>query len=209
MTYSIFNTLRDQIFAMDEGTVFTLQDLGMDVPYTSIRRILSDLSQDGYIQRITNGVYRAVNKHSALARTPSATKDILSAIMRDNSWVIYPGTEMARRILGLSYDASLPELYFSSGRSYTYKLEIGGTLRLRYCGGKFMTSPAVTERTALVTIALMDLYAHPITAEELAHLSNTLNKEEKLDLIKALPYIPARLRPVFEIICGTYGPGGR
>ena len=211
-----FSYLRNIVFSREEGTLFSVQDLvaGLnafdpEASYDSVRRVLSDLSQKGCIQRICNGIYRKVNVESALANTAPSVDEVLALLARDNNWIIRPGTEMAREMLGLSFDPAHRNVYACSGLSYKYTLSTGGVFRLEKCSGKFMTADAVTEKAAIVTIALLDLGNHRISAEELAHLSKTLTKEEKFDLIRAIPYVPARLRPVFEIICGIYGIGGR
>lgn len=216
MNNNSFSCLRNIIFSREDGALFSLNDLMLslndfspEASYDSVRRVLSDLSIKGCIQRICNGIYRKVNMDSALAHTAPSIDEMLALLARDNNWVIRPGTEMAREMLGLSFDPTCKNVYACSGLSYKYDLSTGGSFYLQKCSGKFMTSPAVTDKAALVTIALMDLANHSITAEELAHLSATLTKEEKYDLIKASPHIPARLRPVFEIICGIYGIGGR
>lgn len=48
-------------------------------------------------------------------------------------------------------------------------------------------------------------FYHNVTPYEIAVLSSTLTQEEKDMLMAERMYAPARLRPVFEIICGKYG----
>lgn len=195
--------IREAIFSMPEGTVFAMGDLQDLTSYDSLRKVLSRFCTAGHIERITQGIYRFAPKGSEGAQTDAAEIDVANALARNNCWQILPGTEAARYFLGISDTAPNYFLYLSTGPTSTYSYGKGKKVRLLHSGGKFMTS--MSEKPALVTSALMDLKYHSVTPHEIAVLSSSLTQEEKDLLMAERMYAPARLRPVFEIICGKYG----
>ena len=201
--YTYESAIRDAIFSMPEGHIFALSDLLDLASYDSLRRVLSDFCTAGYIQRIIIGIYRNTSHTSPAAETDPLELDVAVALARSNGWRIVPGTETARHLLGLSPEQPSYFLYLSTGPTGNYTYGKGRKVRLIHSGGKFIT--AMSDKSALVTSALMDLKYHNITPREIAVLSSVLTQEEKDHLMAERMYAPARLRPVFEIICGKYG----
>lgn len=197
------SSIRNALLAMPNGTVFAMNDLQDLASYDSLRKVLSRYSVAGHIERIFQGIYRVISNNSETLEPDASEHDVANALARNNNWQIIPGTEMSRFLLGLSDNAPDYFLYLSTGPSNTYSYGKKKKVKFLHSSGKFLN--AMSEKSALVTCALMDLKFHNITPHEIAVLSSTLTQEEKSHLMAERMYAPARLRPVFEIICGKYG----
>ena len=200
---SFAENIEQRIYMMKEGEAFGLGDLSDCGTYDSIRKELSRLCAQRRITRLLKGIYCLGPE--GLCELPSVF-DVAQAIARNNNWSTIWGTEHARVLLGLSN---------ASQYTYTFR-STGQTARFMYRGTSIVfqsTNPdiilSMRPKSALVTSALMDLRTHKITPFEIQQLSQALTTEEKCALLEDRIYAPARLRCVFEIICGEYGLTGR
>lgn len=200
---SYHSAIRSRIISMVPGAVFSVSDIEDCGSYDAVRKSLSRLSDGGLIQRVLIGVYWFMPGQNITADNYPNIEDVSWALARNNDWIIMPGTELCRYQLGLRNDPPEVPDYLSSGPSKTYVY--GGNVRFRMqkCPGKILTF--LSPKSAVVVAALLNLSEHPVSAEDIIHLANTLDTETKQLLLKEKKYIPARIRNVIEIICGTYG----
>ena len=190
----------DHIAKAPEDSVFALNDFSLCGSDDSIRKVLSRASLSDKLVRITDGIYALPDNPS-----PSPAK-VAGALSRNHHWIIRPGTELAREDLRLESFLQPYDVYYSSGPtiSYTYGPPTDKKkFRLLRITRRFIYE--MSYGASVVVIALMDLDEHRITAEEVLYLSKLLSKEIKQDLLRHLALIPARLRPIIELICGSYG----
>ena len=194
--------IRERIFSFSPGTVFCIADLSDCGSYDAVRQTLSRMSKDIlYLQRVVSGIYW-LNPHNE--KTPQAT-DVMNALVRNNNWFVFPGTELARYHLGLSKIEPSSITYLSTGPSGRYYYSENDYFTLQHCGWKYLTT--VKPETALFVSAFWELNTHPVTAQEVMHLASSLSEDHKKILMEELNYIPVRLRCIAEIICGRYGKG--
>ena len=206
---SYHSAIRSRITSMAIGTVFSISDVEDCGSYDAVRKSLSRLADGGLIQRVLIGVYWFMPGQNITSDIHPSIEDVAFALARNNDWIIMPGTELCRYHLGLRKDPPEVPDYLISGPSKSYVY--GGTVRFRTqkCPGKILTF--LSAKSAVVVAALLNLSEHPVSAADIIHLSDTLDLETKQLLLQERKYIPARIRNVIEIICGTYGvvPRGR
>lgn len=184
--------------------VFALNDFKSCGSNDAIRKALSRASLTKKLLRIVDGVY-------TLPSNPSPSPgEVASALTRNHYWTVLPCTEYARFYLKLSDVYPSDDCFYSTGPTETYSY--GPPTDRKHLKLIRITKRFVHELSfgaAVVVIALMDLDEHKITAEEVYSLSKSLTKDVKDELISRLHLIPARLRPVIEIICDRYGRSSR
>lgn len=196
--------IRSKIFSMEQGEVFGIKDLIEFGTYDSIRKSLSRLCTDQIIKRVVTGIYCFTLRDPDYV--PAAYEVARALARNNNNWSITWGTEHARHILGISASSPKHFTFLSTGPKAQYEYS-GVKIHFQPVRASFMHS--MHPKSALVTSALMDLRTHKITPFEIQQLSQILTVEEKHDLFEDRIYAPARLRCVFEIICGEYGLIGR
>lgn len=199
---AIFN----YVIAQTPGTVFALSDFIEFGTYDAIRQALSRLAKRDYFMRLVPGIYYFIpDSHDGEIIYPTI-ETVAEALARNYKWTILPGPELARFLLGLNEEKPSVSVFLSSGNPSSYSYD-NFKLSFVHCSSKFISSMPYDD--ALVISALSDLDNHKITASEVYFLSQSLPLETKKSLISNLSFIPARLRPVIEIICDQYGRAGR
>lgn len=197
-----YTQVRDRICSFPRGQMLTIAHFLDCGSYDAVRKAVSRLSQDGFIDRILMGVYWVKPFDGAIPKT----SDVAAALALSNGWAIAPGPELARYELGLAESPPQIECYLSTGPSGTHHFA-NKTFRFRNVAHALIL--CMTPKASLVTSAFLDLKNYPATASSLMHLAETLTPEEKMQLMDARIYAPAKLRCLFEIICGCYGVAGR
>lgn len=198
-----FRSIHAYVLAMKPGRIFDMSELEPIATYDSIRKSLTRLCDDKFLIRVVPGIYCAKPSSDNFPPVPSQVVEVLA---QSNQWTVIPGTELARYLTGLTAHRPEDNVYFSTGRSSRYEY-CGIKLYLQHSNATFLKF--MSPKTALVTSALMDLHTHKITPHEIMHFGATLSDEEKALLMKERIFAPARLRGVFEIICGEYGSSGK
>lgn len=194
--------VRDRIRSFPRGQLFTIAHFLDCGSYDAVRKAVSRLSQDGFIERILKGVYWIKPFDGAIPKTA----DVAAALALGNGWAIIPGPEIARYELGLAEVPPQIECYLSTGPSGTHRFA-NKTFKFRNVAHTLVLG--VKPKAALVVSAFLDLKNYPVAARDLMHLAETLTPEEKAQLMESRIYAPAKLRCVIEIICGCYGTAGR
>ncbi len=207
MSDSYFEAMLSYIQGYPIGTLFTLSDFEGMSSYDSIRKNLTRFTNGGLLRRIVSGVYQLTVDFSNCGDelkypTPHEVAYILA---KSNKWEVIPGTEITRYNFGLSNDPPKVISYYISGPSYKYSYGENNEIHLevKNCKGKFMGK--VSPKCAEVISAFMDTKNYPIGAEEVCHFSRILSEETKMEMMRDIAFVPPKLRPVFEIICGVYG----
>lgn len=194
--------IRDTLGRSSRNEIFCVADFMGYGTYDAVRKALSRLSQNGFIERIVTGVYWVKPGEDAVPPYHA----VAEALARNYDWKIALGTNLARAELGLIQEPPRIKHYLCTGRGATYSF-YGQTLKFQHCDYRIIER--LKPKSMLVASALMYRKDDPITAEEIMQLSTILSEEEKIDLQKDRIYVPARIRCVFDIICGQYGASNR
>ncbi|EQD79543.1 hypothetical protein B1A_01668, partial [mine drainage metagenome] len=140
----------EKIESLPEGEPFKANLFIEIAPYASIRKALSTLVNSGYLMRVTWGVYVRPEISRYAGSVPPTSGKILK-LMAEGEKITITGAEAAQR-LGLSTQMVLKEVYLTSGRTRTIKLENGGTIFLRHASPRKM---ALAGRLAGVALSAL------------------------------------------------------
>ena len=195
------------MYSESHDAVFAIADFRSLGTYDAIRKALSRLTGDQMILRIVSGIYRLNPAHFEGVPLLPSSESVAYALARNNCWKILPGVELARHRIELTKNLPSVPQYLSTGPKTRVQYAPGHCLLFVHSSSKIFDS--LTTDAAIVISALSDLDHHQITAEEVAHLSRTLSPATKEELLKALRFVPPRLRPIVELINGCYGRAGR
>ena len=195
--------IRSHVMDSPKDSVFALSDFTQYGSYDSIRKALSDLVQDNFLVRITAGIYCMSEKPYKESIADPNALHVANALARNNQWSVCPGTEYARFHFCLTDDEPTIYTALSSGPSGTYKFGNNKVLKMIHCSSSFINELPLD--AAMVVSAFMDLKNNKVTASDVFHFSQILSWDTKQKLLQNLSVIPARLRPVIEIICDEYG----
>ncbi|MFZ2959447.1 MAG: DUF6088 family protein [Candidatus Ozemobacteraceae bacterium] len=144
-----------RIYGTGRGAVFTpkyFQDLATS---ETVRKSLGRLAETGTIRRLMRGVYDYPTFSTLFNAPASPDPDAIArAIARTHGWTIFPASETALNVLGLSTQIPAHWRYFSDGPSKKYEWE-GGKLVFTHRTNKETT--VLSPKTALLVQALKAL----------------------------------------------------
>lgn len=175
------------------GEPFKGSRLAGVAPQDSVRKTLSALVESGVLMRVSRGVYvrPEISRHAGIV--PPSSEKILK-VVAEGEKIAMTGAEAAQR-LGLTTQMVLKEIYLTSGRSRTIKLEDGRTIVLRHASPKKMI---LSGRLAGVALsALLWMGKNEVTEDTINYLRQKLPRREFLALGKAAPSMPTWLRDKF------------
>lgn len=118
-------TIKSVIYGHGRGWCFTPKDfVSLDNPQ-AVRKALSRLAADGFINRIGWGLYEYPRKHEVFGNLPPDISQVAKALIRDSKIKIIPSGAYATNLLGLSEQVPGKIVYLTDGPSR--KLKIGNT----------------------------------------------------------------------------------
>ncbi len=182
------------------GTVLSVADLLDLGPRAAVDQALSRLVRQGRIQRVRRGLY-AWPRMGALLKRPmvSSPDELAQAWAKKNGLRLVPSGAYAANLLGLSTQVPAKIIYYTNGRTKTLAL---GPYSIRLLNRGPKTMEVQGRVSSLVLQALRYFGKDGVTSEMIAHLSTLLSKQDKTQLAKTLPQVPAWIKPVLQQITG-------
>lgn len=179
-------TILEKIQNLPEGEPFKASLLIEIAPYASVRKALSTLVKSGYLMRVSWGVYVRPEISRYAGSVPPSSGKILK-LVAEGEKVAITGAEAAQR-LGLSTQMVLKEIYLTSGRTRTIRLENGGKIFLRHASQRKMVLAGRLAGVALS--ALWWMGKKEVTPKVISSLQEKLPPEEFQALKEAVPFMP-------------------
>jgi hypothetical protein len=121
-TQSVENSIKYEIQKHSPGWCFTpisFSNLGSD---ESVRKALSDLAKQGFIRRLTQGIYEYPRLHQVLGVVPPDLYIVAKVIAEKNGVDIQPTGEHAANLLGLSEQVPARLVFLTEGPSRKVKI---------------------------------------------------------------------------------------
>ena len=189
----VINIIKARIQEAHNGTLFFNNSFPeFDDEY--VGQILSDLTKEGLIHRLSRGVYlKTEETRFGLAYPP--VEDIAEAIARRDNAQVIPTGATAQNILGISDQVPLNAVFLTSGSAR--KIKLGGrAITFRRAVPKNF---AVKGRyTCLIVQALKDIGEGNVTEEDLAHIQTLILAHPEPGTIQAdLAAMPSWIRRIF------------
>lgn len=185
--------------ANKESWVFCIKDVISLGNYKSVAKALERLTDKGYIQRLTQGIYYyPLISKLFNASFPPEIKDVAEAIARNNNWDIRETGNSALYLLGLDNQIPMTFTFLSSGPYRTYSID-NRTIEFKSSANKnFIFS----RKISLIVQALKALGENNIGFNEIMKLSNFLSNEEKEELLKNITFAPLWMQKYLKDIGG-------
>jgi len=195
MDQNIASRILARIRKARRGSVFATKDFLDIASHETARQSLGRLAEAGTIRRLMRGVYE-YPIFSALLKAPASPDPdaIARAIARAHGWTIFPASETALNLLGLSTQVPANWRYFSDGPSKKYQWE-GGKIAFVRRANKETT--ILSPKTALVVQALKALGEIRINDEVIKALRLKLDNKERSRAVREARYVTSW---VYEII---------
>lgn len=193
--------IQNYIGTFDSDYVFIAQDFFTIADYETVRKTLNRLVNDGYIQRIINGVYykpkyiEAINEYKA----PNID-EVAHAIARKYNWTIAPSGNTALNLLGLDTQVPAKWTYISDGRYVAYSFN-GVTIEFKKRSN--INISKMSQNTAMVIQALKTIGNGNVTDEHISHLQKILTQEQKIQLLEESKYACAWVYNIIRQISGA------
>lgn len=196
---SVENSIKNEILKHNAGWCFTpisFTDLGSD---ESVRKALSELTKQGFIRRLAQGIYEYPRTHHVLGVVPPDLNVVAKVIAEKNGVEIQPAGAHAANLLGLSEQVPARLVFLTEGPSR--KVKIGNhELVFKKTTKKVMATAGTKEGLAIQAIKHMgkDNIDEAIKAK-LKKIFTPLEDEKKTkDNFK---FAPAWIRSImFEIL---------
>ncbi len=180
----------ERIQRIPEGEPFKASLLIGIAPYSSIRKALSTLVKSGYLMRVSQGVYVRPKINDYLGAIRPSSRKILELVAK-GEMIDITGAEAVQR-LGLSTQMVLKEIFLTSGRTRTIRLENGGRIFLRHVSPRKLVLAGRLAGIAL--IALWYLGKNGVTMATIRQIRKRLPPQEFDALKKEAPSMPAWMR---------------
>lgn len=119
---STMQTIRNQIEAAPDGSIFTLHDFYGIADRNNVKQCINRLIRVGSLNRVCKGIYQKPKYIRILNSFASADPQLVAeALVRENGWRIVPSGNAALNILGLDTQAPMRTVYVSSGPNRRYE----------------------------------------------------------------------------------------
>ncbi|MDR1206081.1 MAG: type IV toxin-antitoxin system AbiEi family antitoxin domain-containing protein [Peptococcaceae bacterium] len=191
--------IKDSIYAMGHGAVFTANDFLEIANYDAIRQALSRLADSGKIQRIIRGVYYnpAFSELLQEYEAPSPHQ-IALAIARKFNWNIAPSGITALNMLGLSAQVSAKWSYISDGPYNKYEFN-GITVEFKRRNNREIAG--MSYKTALTIQAIKALGKGKVDSVTVAKIRTKLTDKEISALLQEARSSTVWIYQIVKRIC--------
>ena len=189
----VINIIKQQVEEAENGTLFFNSSFAeYDDEY--VGQILSDLTEQGVIYRLSRGVYlKAERTRFGLVYPP--IEEIATAIARRDNAQVIPTGATAQNLLGLSDQVPMNAVFLTSGSAR--KIQLGGRSIIfrRAVPRNF----AIQGRyTSLIVQALKYIGEGNMTEEDYAHIREIIKAHQEPETIENdLAAMPTWVRRVF------------
>lgn len=191
--------IRERIQVSGCGSVFVPSDFSDLADYSTVKVVLSRLSESGMIRRVIRGVYEYPEFSSFLKEmvSPSPHK-VAHALARNHSWAIVPDGDTALNQLGLSTQVPAEWTYMSSGPYKEYNFS-NTTIRFRRTANKDILR--LSGKSALLVQAVKALGKENIDPTVLKKIASLMTESEKLAILSEGQYMTAWVYDLIKKIC--------
>ena len=187
-------TLRQRIEAKPEDCILFRSDFP-EYPTEFVGSILSELTNEGMLVKIAQGIYTKPRKSRFGVVLPSVEKVVQAIAVRDNAEVL-PSGITALNALGLSTQVPMNYTYLTTGSERTVKLSNRKVVFKRGVPKNFCYG---TRLISLLVQALKALKRENVGVEELNIIQQLVSKEpDKETLIKDVDMMPAWMKRILK-----------
>ena len=187
-------TLRQRIEAMPEDCILFRSDFP-EYHTEFVGSILSELTNEGMLVKIAQGIYTKPRKSRFGVVLPSVEKVVQAIAVRDNAEVL-PSGITALNALGLSTQVPMNYTYLTTGSERTVKLSNRKVVLKRGVPKNFCYG---TRLISLLVQALKALKRENVGVEELNIIQQLVSKEpDKETLIKDVDMMPAWMKRIVK-----------
>lgn len=130
----IANNILQRVQASPEGEVFFVSDFAKSGNDVFISRLLSEMTDYGKLERLSNGIYYKP-RHTRFGTLKPSIEQVVKAIARRDKAQIMPTGATAENMLGFSTQVPTNDIYLTTGSARTITLG-NRTIRFRRCTPK-------------------------------------------------------------------------
>lgn len=189
-------TLKQRIIAMPEDRILFRSDFP-EYHTEFVGSILSELTTEGILVKIAQGIYAKPRKSRFGVVLPSVDKIVQAIATRDNAEVL-PSGMTALNVLGLSTQVPMNYTYLTTGSERTIKLSNRNVILKRGVPKNFCYS---TRLISLLVQALKALKKENVGQEELQTIRQLISKEpDKATLMGDVDMMPAWMKRIVKPI---------
>ena len=189
----------DKIEKMDRGSVFSAVDFSDIAGVDAINQALSRLKAQGFIRRITQGIYDLPEYSELLKEYGSPRMDkVATALARKYNWTIAPSGNTALNMLHLSTQVPNKWEYISDGPYRAY--EIGKT-RLEFKKRANKNTSGMSYLTVAVIEAIKAIGKSGVDSATIERLNKTLSDPEKKMILSESKTATTWVYDIIKKIC--------
>lgn len=197
---SVENSIKHEIQKHSPGWCFTpisFSNLGSD---ESVRKALSDLAKQGFIRRLTQGIYEYPRLHQVLGVVPPDLNVVAKVIAEKNGVEIQPTGAHAANLLGLSEQVPARLVFLTEGPSR--KVKIGNhELVFKKSTKKVMSTAGTKEGLAIQAIKHIGKEnINEAIKTKIKKIFTPIESEKKIK--RNFKYAPAWVRSIIYEILG-------
>ena len=188
---SIDDKIYSKIRKCGRGMLFSSVDFTSMGEPKSILKALERMTNAGKIVRVARGIYcyPKIDKVMGLGVIYPTFEEIAQYIAKRDKARIVPTRDYALNVLGLSTQVPANVVYLTDGSPRTISLNSGRGIKFIKTAPKNL---AFNNKLAmLLTFALKEIGEGNITETQKQHIANLLKNEEKSDIEKDFPLMPA------------------
>lgn len=117
----IANDISQRVQASPEGEVFFVSDFAKSGNDVFISRLLSEMTDGGELERLSNGIYYKP-RHTRFGALKPSIDQVVKAIARRDKAQVMPTGATAENMLGLSTQVPTNDVYLTTGSARTIAL---------------------------------------------------------------------------------------
>lgn len=198
MYISVEQLIKEEVERNGRGWCFTslhFQKFGSDA---SIRKALSNLQKNGFIRRLTQGVYDFPKTHDKLGVLPPDLNKVAQVIAEKNGVEIQPSGDYATNVLGLSTQVPAQIVFLTNGTSRVVKV---GKQKIIFKKASQKTMAAAGTKEGLLIQALKHIGKEHIDEVTLHSIAKILNKSTPEEIKKYFRFAPSWIRTlIFKLV---------
>jgi predicted transcriptional regulator of viral defense system len=184
---SVKNLLKERIKAGKAGQIYFAQDFIDIANNEQVRLALSRLTKEGFLLRLSQGIYLYPKEDSLLGKVKPSLEAIAQAIAQRDKITIKPTGAYALNRIGLSTQVPMKVVYLTNGESR--KIKVGkNIITFKNTTSKKMAYKG--EISPLIILALEEIGPSGVTEVIMKYITQMLKKEDfniLLDNLKLAP----------------------
>jgi hypothetical protein len=192
---TIDNKVRKRIYGSGRGSLFTPTDFADLGGRDAVDKVLSRLTAEGTLRRLSRGIYDYPKIHAVLGALSPAPEAVAKALTQRDAVKLQPAGAYAANVLGLSEQVPARIVFLTDGKGRT--VHLGPTdIVLRPTTPRNVATAG--RLSGLLIQAFRYLGRAHITSDHIEHLRRTIPAKERAKLLRDLRYAPEWMRPLFH-----------